>query len=86
MSQRKKQQVTASVGWDYNGRTENAIWNLVQTFNTMKIAEAWTDWHLKNNDKGYDIGNYYHADSLDQEELPDEEIERQIEILKGMSQ
>lgn len=81
---RKKLQVTATVGWDINGRAENAIWDLVQKFNTMKIADAWTSWHLENNTKQYDIANYYHENSLDHADIPDEEIERQIDELREL--
>ncbi len=81
---RKKLQVSAFVGWDVNGTAENAIWDLIRAFNTMKIAEAWTDWHLKNNTKGYDIANYYHANSLEHADIPDEVIEEQIDMLREM--
>lgn len=84
MSQRKKLQVSAFVGWDIDGTAEHAIWDLVQAFNTMKIADAWVSWHLEgDNPKKYDIANYYHADSLEHADIPDEEIERQIDELMG---
>ncbi len=81
---RKKLQVSAFVGWDINGRAENAVWDRIQAFNTMKVADAWTSWHLENNDKRYDIANYYHANSLEHADIPDEEIERQIDMLREM--
>lgn len=74
---RKKLQVSAFIGWQVNG---NQQWDLIRAFNHLKIAEAWVEWHLANNTKRYDFGNYYHADSLI-DNTPESVIAEQTEIL-----